>query len=243
MYSDLALYIDGKWVNGGGRKGEDVINPGDRKAAGAAAACEHGRSRRGAGGCQERLRAVAHDPGPRPRQDHPQGRRPHARAPRCHLKDHGAGAGQGLCRGTRGGVDLMRHPRLVRRGGPPQLRPHRTGPRQGHAPAGGAGTGRGGCRLHALELPGADAGAQDRRCAGGGLLAHSQGFRGDAGRLRGDGALLRRGRSAGRCAQSGVRRAGAGVRASACQGGGAQDSRSPARSRSASISPRWRPKE
>ena len=27
MYTDLALFIDGKWLNGGGRKGEDVINP------------------------------------------------------------------------------------------------------------------------------------------------------------------------------------------------------------------------
>ena len=27
MYTDLALYIDGKWVNGNGRKGEDVLNP------------------------------------------------------------------------------------------------------------------------------------------------------------------------------------------------------------------------
>jgi hypothetical protein len=27
MYSDLALYTDGKWLNGEGRKGEDVINP------------------------------------------------------------------------------------------------------------------------------------------------------------------------------------------------------------------------
>ena len=27
MYSDLGLYIDGKWLNGDGRKGEDVINP------------------------------------------------------------------------------------------------------------------------------------------------------------------------------------------------------------------------
>ena len=32
MYTDLALYIDGKWVNGGsGRKGEDVINPATEK--------------------------------------------------------------------------------------------------------------------------------------------------------------------------------------------------------------------
>ncbi len=32
MYSDLALYIDGKWLNGEGRKGEDVINPATGKA-------------------------------------------------------------------------------------------------------------------------------------------------------------------------------------------------------------------
>src|SRR6266481_2304268 len=31
MYTDLALYIDGKWVNGGGRKGEDVLNPVNEK--------------------------------------------------------------------------------------------------------------------------------------------------------------------------------------------------------------------
>ena len=34
MYSDLALYIDGKWLNGEGRKGEDVINPATGKALG-----------------------------------------------------------------------------------------------------------------------------------------------------------------------------------------------------------------
>src|SRR3569833_767098 len=27
MYTDLALYIEGQWLTGGGRKGEDVINP------------------------------------------------------------------------------------------------------------------------------------------------------------------------------------------------------------------------
>ena len=34
MYTDLALYIDGKWLNGEGRKGEDVINPATGKALG-----------------------------------------------------------------------------------------------------------------------------------------------------------------------------------------------------------------
>src|SRR5476649_622422 len=32
MYSELALYIDGKWLTGEGRKGEDVINPATGKA-------------------------------------------------------------------------------------------------------------------------------------------------------------------------------------------------------------------
>jgi succinate-semialdehyde dehydrogenase / glutarate-semialdehyde dehydrogenase len=34
MYTNLALYIDGKWLNGEGRKGEDVINPATGKALG-----------------------------------------------------------------------------------------------------------------------------------------------------------------------------------------------------------------
>jgi succinate-semialdehyde dehydrogenase/glutarate-semialdehyde dehydrogenase len=32
MYSDLKLHIDGEWINGGGRKGEDVVNPATGKA-------------------------------------------------------------------------------------------------------------------------------------------------------------------------------------------------------------------
>ena len=31
MYAELGLYIDGKWLNGDGRKGEDVINPATEK--------------------------------------------------------------------------------------------------------------------------------------------------------------------------------------------------------------------
>ena len=34
MYTDLKLYIDGKWLNGEGRKGEDVINPANGKVLG-----------------------------------------------------------------------------------------------------------------------------------------------------------------------------------------------------------------
>ncbi|MBV6486899.1 MAG: NAD-dependent succinate-semialdehyde dehydrogenase [Xanthobacteraceae bacterium] len=34
MYTELSLFIDGKWLNGAGRKGEDVINPATGKALG-----------------------------------------------------------------------------------------------------------------------------------------------------------------------------------------------------------------
>jgi succinate-semialdehyde dehydrogenase/glutarate-semialdehyde dehydrogenase len=32
MYTQLGLYIDGEWLNGGGRKGEEVVNPASGKA-------------------------------------------------------------------------------------------------------------------------------------------------------------------------------------------------------------------
>ena len=63
MYTDLALYIDGKWVNGGGRKGEEVLNPATEKPLAQLPHAEQGRSRRGAGGRQEGLRALAGDLG------------------------------------------------------------------------------------------------------------------------------------------------------------------------------------
>ena len=31
MYANLELYIDGQWLNGDGRAGEDVINPATEK--------------------------------------------------------------------------------------------------------------------------------------------------------------------------------------------------------------------
>ena len=34
MYTDLALHIDGQWLNGDGRAGEDVINPATEKPLG-----------------------------------------------------------------------------------------------------------------------------------------------------------------------------------------------------------------
>ena len=34
MYTQLGLYIDGEWLNGDGRAGEDVINPANEKVLG-----------------------------------------------------------------------------------------------------------------------------------------------------------------------------------------------------------------
>jgi succinate-semialdehyde dehydrogenase/glutarate-semialdehyde dehydrogenase len=34
MYTDLQLYIDGEWLNGAGRKGEEVMNPATGKSLG-----------------------------------------------------------------------------------------------------------------------------------------------------------------------------------------------------------------
>ena len=148
---------------------------GDRKAARAPAACQPSRSRPGAGIREKRLCPLARHLGLRPRQDHAQGRRPHARAPRQYFENHGAGAGQGLCRGARRGDDVCRHHRMVRRGRPPRLWPHRARPRQKCPPAGGARAGRRRRRVHAVEFPRAHSGAQNWRRARIRLLAHSQG--------------------------------------------------------------------
>ena len=58
MYTELGLFIDGKWLNGDGRKGEDVINPATGKTLAHSAACEHRRSRRRTGRRREGLRRV-----------------------------------------------------------------------------------------------------------------------------------------------------------------------------------------
>ena len=61
MYANLELFIDGQWLNGDGRAGEDVINPATEKPLGASAACQHRRSRPRARSGEERLCGVARD--------------------------------------------------------------------------------------------------------------------------------------------------------------------------------------
>jgi hypothetical protein len=80
MYGELGLFIDGAWrKNGGGNKGEDVINPATEKPL-ALCRMQQGRSRRGAGIRQEGF-AVWRATSLRPQQDHAQGCRSDARAP------------------------------------------------------------------------------------------------------------------------------------------------------------------
>ena len=192
MYTELGLYIEGKWLNGDGRKGEDVINPATGKALArlphaskadldhALAAAEKGFAVWKAMSAYDRSKIMRKAADLLAR----------ARRARRHGADDGAG--QVIRRIAHGGFDLGRHHRLVRRRRPPRLWPHRAGPAEGRAPDRDAGAGRRRRRLHAVEFPDADAGAQDRRRAGRGLLAHHQGLGRDPRRLRRAGQVLRR---------------------------------------------------
>ena len=57
-YTQLGLYIDGKWNHGNGGGGEDVINPATQKPLGASAARHEERSRRGARRRRQGLQAL-----------------------------------------------------------------------------------------------------------------------------------------------------------------------------------------
>ncbi len=45
MYTDLQLYIDGEWLNGASRNGEEVLNPATGKSLGILPHATEGRSR------------------------------------------------------------------------------------------------------------------------------------------------------------------------------------------------------
>ena len=101
MYTDLALYIDGKWQNGGGRKGEDVINPATEKPLAhlphaskadldeALEAAKKGFALWRATSAYDRCK-IMHKAADLMRERHD-----------AIAQGHGAGAGQGLRRGAR----------------------------------------------------------------------------------------------------------------------------------------------
>ena len=224
MYGELGLFIDGAWKkNGGGNKGEDVINPATEKPL---AHLPHASK----ADLDEALESA-----------------------KKGFAVWRATSAYDRCKIMHKAADLMRERHdaiskimVLEQGKPyPEARgevivsadiidwyaeegrrslwPHRAGPRQGRPPARDAGADRRGRGVHAVEFPGADAGPQGRRRARGRLLADPEGVGRDARRLRRDGEVLRRRGPARGRAQSGVRRAGRSVRASARQGRGAQD--------------------
>ena len=212
---------------------------GDRQGAGASAACQHGRSRRGARRRREGLRRSGARP--RPMTAPRSCARPPiwcASAPITYRAVMTQEQGKVSPKARGEVLDHRRHHRMVspRKAAAPMAASCRAA-QKGVRQTRGAGAGRRGRGVHAVEFPDADAGAQDRRRARGRLLDHPQGLGGDAGRLRRAGALLRRCRPAGGRAQSRVRRAGRSVRASDRVRRSCARFRSPARSRSASISP------
>ena len=128
MYTQLGLYIDGKWNHGNGGGGEEVINPATEKPLAhlpharpgdldaALAAAQKGFQVWKAKSAYDRGRIIKKAADlMRERADHDRAR-------------HDAGAGQGLRRGEGRGDDQRRHRRVVRRGGPPRLRPHHPEP-------------------------------------------------------------------------------------------------------------------
>ena len=61
MYGKLELYIDGQWLNGDGRKGEDVINPATEKPLGHLPHASTADLDRALEAADEGLQAVARD--------------------------------------------------------------------------------------------------------------------------------------------------------------------------------------
>ena len=179
MYGNLELFIDGKWHGADRPQDRGRNQSGDGEAARQLAFCMQARpiSNTRWMPLKRLLRCGAP---PRPMD-------------RCRIMRKAAGPdaqkrydtiakimvleqGKTYPGSPRRGDHVGRYHRMVRRRRPPFLWPHRAGPFQGHPAARDAGADRRGRGIHAVEFPGADAGAQSRRCARGRLLfAHPQG--------------------------------------------------------------------
>ena len=185
MYTQLGLYIDGKWNHGNGGGGEEVINPATAEAARAPAprhdqATSMRRSPPRKGRFQVWKAKSAYDRGRIIKKAADLVRERADQIARVMTQEQGKVLAE-----AKGEVDdHRRHRRMVRRGRPPRLWPHHPEPQPDRAPDGGdrAGRRRGG--VHAVEFPDAHAGAQDRGRARRRLLDHRQGVGRNARRLR-----------------------------------------------------------
>ena len=133
MYANLGLYIDGQWLNGDGRARRGRDQPGDRKAArarcrtrappistSALEAAEEGFAVWRATAAYDRAKIM------RKAADLMRERA------RRHRADHWCRSrARPIAEARMRGAHLRRHHRMVCRGRPPRLWPHRAGPRQG----------------------------------------------------------------------------------------------------------------
>ena len=185
MYEQLALYIDGEFLAGEGRRTQDVINPATLEVLGQlphATEADLDRALAAAQRAFESWKKSSHGPFRHPAQ----GRPAVARARKGNRPQHDPGPGQAAGRGRGRSLVLRRARRLARRGMPPHLRPRDPAAQPGRAPDRGARAHRRVRCLHALELPLQPGHPQDRRRAGRGLHRGAQGSRGFAVRRHGD---------------------------------------------------------
>ena len=208
MYANLELFIDGKWIGGDGRKGEDVINPATEKPLAhlphasradldqALEAAKKGFALWRATSAYDRCK-IMHKAADLMRERYDA-------IAKVMVQEQGKVYPEARIE-VLTSADIIDWYAEEGRRSYGRIVPGRG---KGIRQLGNPGTDRRRCRVHAVEFPGADAGPQDRRRARRRLLAHSQGIGRDARHLRRDGALLRRCRAAGGRAQSGVRRAG-----------------------------------
>ena len=162
VYTQLGLYIDGKWNHGNGGGGEDVINPATQKPLAhlphatttdldaALAAAQAGFKLWKAKSAYDRGRIIKKAADlMRERAD---------QIARVMTQEQGKTLREAKGRGRH----QRRHRRVVRRGRPPRLRPHHPEPQSDGAPDGRHRAGRRGRGVHAVEFPGPDPGPQDR---------------------------------------------------------------------------------
>ena len=133
MYTDLALHIDGQWLNGDGRAGEDVINPATEKPLARlphASKADLDRALEAAKkGFEVWRNTNAYERAKVLRKAANLVRERADKIARIMTQEQGKVLGRGQDRSA----DHRRHHRVVRRGGPPHLWPHRARPHQEHA--------------------------------------------------------------------------------------------------------------
>ena len=181
MYTQLALYIDGAWVNGNG-KGEDVLNPVNEKPLARlphASAADLDRTLEAAKKGFATWRATsAYDRAKIMRKAADLMRERHDAISKIMVQEQGKVYVEAR-------AEVLTSAEIIEwdaEEGRRSLWPRRAGPRQGHPSTGGAAADRRGRGFHAVEFPRSYAGPEDRRRIVRRLLDHSQGGGGDAGR-------------------------------------------------------------